>query len=1035
MKNLIFIFSFLAVLIVGIAPKANSQVSGLTPVSITPAGPYHCGQIITVEYNLDYTLPVGSQISVTVAYDNTQLQLLNFTPFSSNLFLPPSTVTFPPTINTNTYLTNPASGNNFTTTTGFTISFMVSNCGCSLASSDITVTASSIPVPSTGNDLITVATPVNIDNPNSNPTITMEIIGGSPCSGTAMFKITTVGMDVDNTSGNSTISLTLPSGVSPLSGVSAAGLPFSGVYNSNGSSVSPAQIPSGTSTIYSWSRSGLPVENVQIHYVVLQFDLGILCAGSVTPFTADLGLNFLTHSICTGVPVSITPSPLQVSCPCPSGIIGGGMIFPGGEVFIKKTLVKFPFRYLPSDDNCMTHDYYIEVKNISNEDLSAFHLEDLLADIVPSYPNAILVTDIQVSLSSLMGLPSTFYFITNPGGNIISSITSPGSLQSLYITNPSTFPNALAWWSSPQTWSIDQNASGGTIVFPKWGSLIVKITHRLDDNAILPATHYINKANLSFSVNNISYSGTVLNDTVQDSYDPVISIEKDVKLSTDPVSSYTSNIDVDPGTTVDFRIRIRNYGMSDVTTTNLNDVITNSIVSNFGIPDASSVSVAGSSEYSIPEIALIKSVIQNGINSSTNLPAGYTCNPITLKAAPCPGFTELVITYTVPVTSNIACNSDYINTATLNWDWPAGTPHSVSDAARVNVDLFRHISYKLEATCDSVNTPWVINTINGVPGQTIWYKATVQNNSLTNSVSGLRMMVQLPYGGNSPPNNNSTQGTLNFQTTPFSAPPGSGLTPLWSDIKITPGGGFSYPNRITDNWLTGSAMVGGTPGVQSIYRTVSLAPLATATIYYFVTVPNNGVPNSSAYNTAFGVSLFAGTPCPIVKKRELNLKVMSSNSCDTLSKCSIVCDKKIHYNPGTGTYTVTLSNIASLAGFNISNMDILVHQPYKQCLPWPITPYNKTMIPYQIGTVPIFSSYPVLPTVIGQRFYNFTNVGTGSFGNITFDINTPIGAGPVTGCPIVIPINMVFKDSTNECTLCEDTFYFWVYDADMFVIH
>ena len=125
-------------------------------------------------------------------------------------------------------------------------------------------------------------------------------------------------------------------------------------------------------------------------------------------------------------------------------------------------------------------------------------------------------------------------------------------------------------------------------------------------------------------------------------------------------------------------------------------------------------------------------------------------------------------------------------------------------------------------------------------------------------------------------------------------------------------------------------------------------------------------------------------------------------------------------------YRVTLSNILNLfTGFNITDMDIIVHEPYKNCS-WTSGPYNRQMVPYEIGTNLVSTSYTSPPPCNpGQRHYTVTGVGAGNFGNVVFDIITS-GPGPVNGCPFVFPINVVFRDNTRQCTLCERTFYFYV---------
>lgn len=58
-----------------------------------------------------------------------------------------------------------------------------------------------------------------------------------------------------------------------------------------------------------------------------------------------------------------------------------------------------------------------------------------------------------------------------------------------------------------------------------------------------------------------------------------------------------------------------------------------------------------------------------------------------------------------------------------------------------------------------------------------------------------------------------------------------------------------------------------------------------------------------------------------------------------------------------------------------------------------------------------------------------TNIGSSNFGSVHFHIeydNTISSANKF----IVVPVNVVFKDDSNHCTLCEKTFYFYYSASD-----
>jgi len=463
MKNLKYLYGILLFLCIGIAPNAVCQVTSLTQVSVTPApGPYSCGTVITILYHLEYTMKAGSQLNLSFSLDNNEVNLVSFTPLTSGLF---SSAGVGGTASNPIYnyqsSTFTSADNYFSSSTDFTVTLVVVDCKCPPATTTVSASASTTPMP-TPNDQQSVSNTINILNSTSAPSITMDVIDGSVCSGTALVKITSVGLDINSTN-NSTISLTLPAGVS-ISG---------GVNNSNGGTVSATSTSTGSGTTYTWSRSGNSSENMQVDYILLQFDFSVLCPPGGTQFTVNFGLTFSTHSICTGSAATVTPPLFTFTCPCPTTNpnpgdttipippSGGGV---GGAVFFSKTLVKYPYRYFPAPNNCLTHDYFITVDNYSDADLLNFHVDDAIGAIVPGYQDAISVTDVELTLSPLMGYPPVSAFFTAPlllpastgaSANMPVPLLSDNNPYPIYL-----YPLGGLWPTADAQWPGSSNLPG-----------------------------------------------------------------------------------------------------------------------------------------------------------------------------------------------------------------------------------------------------------------------------------------------------------------------------------------------------------------------------------------------------------------------------------------------------------------------------------------------------------------------------------------------------------------------------------------------
>ena len=847
--------------------------------------------------------------------------------------------------------------NNYTSATDFTVTFRVKSASCNLLSDSIvaTLTVGSNTTP------VQISTPISILNSGTGVSATMNLIQGDECS-IAMYEINSFGLDTS--SSNSTFSLTLPVGAT-----------LQGVFNTIGN---PVFFTSSGST-YSWLRSGIANELSQKHYVIIAFDQSVLCQNSSPN---QLGLVFNSHNVCNPntVITSTTNHLFSACCNQPPNTMNG--------VVLRKSLIKYPLLYFPSPNNCKTHDYIIKVDNLTANNLTDFYLNDFLNDIIPSFSGEIEVTQITAAFNSII-----------PGASF--SLNSTLGSSSMGTTLSSFNPNQILFNAGPY---LDSNFNlTGTSAFPKYSSLTVKITHRLGVDPL--STPYNNKAQLDFKVGTTPYSGTVNLQSVKDNFEPSIIIEKKVKNITDS-GPYSSSVSASPSDNLQFEIKIKNYGMMAVSNVNLTDLITN-LPSNFNNPTSFLVTGTG---YTPVQLA----AIQSGSISSS----GFTRN-FTINAAPCNGYTELVLTYKASVKPNITCNSIYTNKATINYNFNSN-PYTKSSTATVNIDLFKNISYKLEASCKSEQGPWVIGAINGIPGQPIWFKASVKNNN-NYAVSDLKMMVQLP----SLPSLTSNHGSINLVSSAPSLPIGTNLHPELGSV-VSNINSMSITNTAMSGWLNGSGILPTnipTANV-AIYKVIpSLNSQSETTIIYKVMVPVNTF--GTQYSTALGVSKSSNSACPIVKNTSLNLTVASSNNCGSISGCDLILfDSKVERDlSNLMKFNITISNMLnSYTGFNVDNFDIVVHQPYSDILT--PSPYTNLMIGYKLDAIssgiPLYT-FPLGTPVVGGRRYHKVNssVPTLNFGTVNFDlISTNL---PPFYNKLTFPINITFRDKSDPCFICERT--------------
>jgi hypothetical protein len=999
MKAIKYILTALIALGFSLSSTISAQNVLTTNGSVQPLQPtYSGGTIITVPYSMSFKMLSGQRKKLNIKFNTSYLQFLTTDlPAASNgLFVSVApdagyqiafeTTAFTPL------------DNNFNYGADFTISFLVKAATCIKLTDNIIADLRTTNCNCPANISTPAATtPISFLNANSGPTIAIDLLMGNECS-IAMYKLTTFGLDINGSTQNSVIKLTLPNGATLLD-----------VYNTAGSLVTFTT----NGNTYKWQRSGVSSENVQIHYIVVKFNNAVLCTNpnSIYKFNAD----FSSFNTCNSSPANALTTTRQISGCCGSGGNPGGSpnvtIING--VVLSKTLIQYPLRYFPSPDNCKTHDYYIQVDNVTGNSLSSFKLGDLLSNIT-SASDEIEVTGITASFTSIIPSTLPFSFTTSPASTPVITTLAIGQTQALTVP--------LVIGANP----VQDITINGTGAFPAYSSLTIKITHKLV-NPNPGNVPYINKAGLSFKVGSIPYSGSVIWTSKKDNYDPQLAITKKVRNVTDNnppgLFSYTNGVNVGPGDVLEFEIRIRNYGMKNIQA-NLSDNITEfPALNNFFVINPSSISVTdgtGLNIYSNADLNTIKNSLTSNLSSS-----GFFCTIQDVKAAPCNSYSELIIKYTVVVkpSNSVTCESIYTNSAKIGW-MLNGVAKSDYKEAIVNIDLFKNIVYKLEATCKdpAIATPadWVDGYINGIPGKPIWYRATIVNKN--SYPINMQVMVQLP----NVTDNLSTQAFLpNYTSTLTSSVPVSPANAnLHPEYPIQTGWwptGVTSSNIAQDNFLTTqcTAPAASFFGRTAIYYSPLLAGNSQTQFTYKVIVSSNNP--GKQYVTAMGVSRSCGTNCPMIRNTDLTLTIGQCNECGCVSGCDLITlDSKIERLPlGGNNFKVTLSNILS-NGNTIDNFDIVVHQPYRDISP--SSPFNKPMLPYTLGSISSTTTPPFAlnqPTS-GQRYYRVNSGNPVNFGNISFDIQTTL---PPVVDNLIFPINIIFRDKANECTICEKMIY------------
>lgn len=1035
MKKFKYIVCLLLIVASGILQKGYAQ-NHLDWAGVSPSG-IHCdGDLVTVRYNMDFTMHQDTAAQIRITFDDNYFDFLStdISSSTSGIFNIASNTAGDVIIRSNIFN---SIDNNYSFSSSFTITFRLKSYGCSpTITKNITTILSSIHIPTMfETDMVQVLTPVEIKNCASTNSLMLELYKGSDC-GTAIYKITSYGYE--SSTNISRFKLFLPNGATVLY-----------VYNSSGNTVTATQ----TGNIVRWDRSGIAGELLQVHYVMVKFNALAMCTN---PLTNSISLEFNSMQICDpSTPVTSTVS-RSLDC-CNSGTSGtgpgtpGSVVIPdaggaggtGGVVFLTKTLVQTPFRYFPKPNNCQTHDYYVTVDNFTNQYLTQFVLGDDLETIIPGISSEIKLKDVGLSLTSLFpGAPPVNFTCdvitpqSNPG-SLLATLSSAGSSQTL-STNYG--------WTPPITGTetlVKLIGNGSSFKFPPMSSLTLKLTHYLENSNVPPMPpgityDYDNYAKLRFNAAGVLYTTAASWKSKIDTFPPILKVEKFVRDSTTN-SAFNNCVPGNPGDTVQFLIKIRNYGITDALNVNFADTISNPFGSFYqpyllNSPTAMAFSVTDANgTYTQTELDYIKHSLVSSINGMTNNVFGMVIPNV--KAAPCLGYSEIVISYYVIIknTSLITCDSVYTNKATIKWDWQ-GDIRTDSSKACVNIDMFENISQKLEWSC-TPNGPWSNASFNAYPSQRIYFKASVRNYNAF-PVNNYKMIVQLPNGTSNSSTQNNILNFLNSVTPPI--PAATGLYPTGTPVFST---GFSYSNvtnNLEHNWLAGSTMtqlaMPAPAHRKSIIGTINLpAFTGPSSPEFFVTydaiIPVNNV--GTCFTTEMGVSAFTNPGgCKKIRKKSLTVCISNQPSCGTApSTCDLIkFDTLITRLPGN-RLKVDIFNILDMNGTvmpNINNIDVVVHQPYHSCvstLPSASSPYNRLMVNYTLMNTPPVSSTPYTHSnpAIDERIIKLNNTSApGIFGRTTFFIQ--LGNMPQLNCGI-LPINIVFKDNNTPCTLCEKMIY------------
>jgi uncharacterized repeat protein (TIGR01451 family) len=362
------------------------------------------------------------------------------------------------------------------------------------------------------------------------------------------------------------------------------------------------------------------------------------------------------------------------------------------------------------------------------------------------------------------------------------------------------------------------------------------------------------------------------------------------------ISKSVSSPTLTPGQTATFKVCISNYGGNGFTT-QFQDQIDQAV---FNSPTNIRVYVDDDepSECSV-DAAHSSNVGGVTYNAGTGLLSGSFS-----VSAQCQmrHFSNVIIVYDA-VVKGTAQPCSYKNTATVSGSF-TGSP--ISAEVPFTVDISSKLSYKKTVSLDGIS---FANQVFASPGQTVWYKVELQNNSST-SITNLRICDNLPYAGDGRGSTTSLSfagsaytpasgATGNFFTTQIPAP--AGTPPA---CPAPTGGNGSSSGKIATLINLGSFIL--TPG--------------NLTTVIYKAVVDASAPNASvARNTAIICGAFsfppgAGCIVPALQNNEL-LPGITDTATIVIRRHEIACcnGKQFQYTQTSPiTLTTRTSNFSSL---------------------------------------------------------------------------------------------------------------------------
>jgi uncharacterized repeat protein (TIGR01451 family) len=1032
MKNVKLIFFALA--FINFANKSVAQIytpsNSLSIVGATSQTNLCDGDIITIKYSMEYIMAQDSAKQIVINFNPSQFDFLttNFGTASNNVFNIATNNLGQLILRTNTFS---ADDNNFLVLNTFTLSFRVKNNTCNPAPSAYQITAHMATIKLGSSPLVEVDPTsivtynVSVTNCSSLNTVSISLHYGKDCE-FAIYKVASYGYD--DPANNSTIKFIAPIGYTIMN-----------VYNTNGALLTSPQLTMNGNTAQ-WERSGISAEIYQEHYVVVTATKSIICANSnndkikvefKSTATCNIGGGLIQSNTERQILCCIAPPPCP-TCPPPPPPPNVDTV-KGGVVGITKVLIKTPFRYFPEPNNCKSHEYIITITNASPNPLSNFNFVDTLENIIGSLNNEIRLSDGDVSISSLIGstapsFTSTIGFPTS--GQFFPVLLNNANASKNFLTNIGWAPPVMPITEG----MVALNSNGSFPDLPPMSVLKIKFTHFLENNAVLPSSIYDNYAYARFGIGTNNYKIYTNVRSKQDTFAPVIKLEKFVRDSSTK-SSFQKCVNANMGDTLEFMIRIRNYGITNAIDITLYDTIINPLSFCFDpfVNGTMPFTVTDATGMHTPaELLNIRTQLMNAFGSMTN--NKVQINFPRILANICNGYSEICIRYFVEMKKppTAICDTTYKNIVGLTFSQAANPTvytRVPSDSVCAKADIFYGMQIKFEATCNpNVPSSWKLNTVNALPGQIIYYRLSVKNNN-NFPIPDFKYLIQMPSGVTAA-NNISNHGTSAVAS---SANQYGALVPAMIFANPT---SFSSTNdmRLINNFLSSTSLPVSpflSPN-KTMYKTVSLLPNSSMqTLNFQAITPINLL--GTAYKIGWGVSIFSNISngqCQKIKVDSFATIVSETSNCGNLGTCDYIKFDTAIKRIGS-SFQINLNNITDLNAGTYPNLDtvsIIVHQPYNNCntqAPLAIAPYNKYMYGYNI-TSPLYNTFSNTPPLNSaqDRKINFVASPGTNFNNLMFKVNLNATPNQIPfGCTI-IPVNIIFKSKNNDCTLCERMIYF-----------